>query len=72
MQAETGPTPGDAVIDVSGLVKQVNVHEGQHVRAGETIAELGPRPDGRARLLFQMRRGTEAVDPLPLMGAQAH
>lgn len=55
-----------------GFARRATVREGQHVRAGETIAELGPRPDGRARLLFQMRRGTEAVDPLPLMGAQAH
>jgi septal ring factor EnvC (AmiA/AmiB activator) len=40
------------------------------VRAGQTIAELGTRPDGRARLLFQVRRGSEALDPAPLMGAR--
>ncbi|MGQ0534431.1 MAG: peptidoglycan DD-metalloendopeptidase family protein [Caulobacteraceae bacterium] len=45
------------------------VREGQRVRAGEAIAELGTRPDGRARLLFQVRRGSEALDPAPLMGA---
>lgn len=47
------------------------VREGQRVRAGETIAELGLRPDGRARLLFQVRRGSEALDPAPLMAAQS-
>ncbi len=46
------------------------VREGQRVRAGEPIAELGLRPDGRARLLFQVRRGSEALDPAPLMGAR--
>ena len=45
------------------------VREGQHVRAGEAIAELGARPDGRARLLFQVRRGNQALDPAPLMAA---
>jgi lipoprotein NlpD len=46
------------------------VREGQRVRAGQAIAELGTRPDGRARLLFQVRRGSEALDPAPLMGAR--
>lgn len=46
------------------------VREGQRVRAGEAIAELDARPDGRARLLFQVRRGSEVLDPAPLMGAQ--
>ena len=46
------------------------VREGQRVRSGEAIAELGLRPDGRARLLFQVRRGSEALDPAPLMAAQ--
>jgi murein DD-endopeptidase MepM/ murein hydrolase activator NlpD len=46
------------------------VREGQHVRRGEAIAELGQRPDGRARLLFQVRRGSEALDPAPLLGTR--
>lgn len=46
------------------------VREGQRVRAGQAIAELGTRPDGRARLLFQVRRGSEALDPVPLMGTR--
>lgn len=45
------------------------VREGQHVRAGEAIAELGVRADGRTRLLFQVRRGNQALDPAPLMAA---
>ncbi len=46
------------------------VREGQRVRTGQAIAELGTRPDGRARLLFQVRRGSDALDPAPLMAAQ--
>lgn len=53
-----------------GYNRRALVREGQRVRAGEPIAELGPRPDGRARLLFQVRRGNEALDPAPLMAAQ--
>jgi murein DD-endopeptidase MepM/ murein hydrolase activator NlpD len=43
------------------------VREGQRVRAGEAVAELGARPNGQARLLFQVRRGSEALDPAPLL-----
>jgi len=46
------------------------VSEGQRVRTGERIAELGPRAEGRPRLLFQVRRGSEPVDPAPLLGAR--
>jgi murein DD-endopeptidase MepM/ murein hydrolase activator NlpD len=53
-----------------GYNRRALVREGQRVRAGEAIAELGSRPDGRARLLFQVRRGNEALDPAPLMGPQ--
>lgn len=53
-----------------GYNRRAIVREGQRVRAGEAVAELGSRPDGRARLLFQVRRGNEALDPAPLMAAQ--
>jgi murein DD-endopeptidase MepM/ murein hydrolase activator NlpD len=53
-----------------GYNRRALVREGQRVRAGAAIAELGSRPDGRARLLFQVRRGNEALDPAPLMAAQ--
>jgi len=62
----------DGFVTAYGFARRALVREGQHVRAGQAIAELGPRPDGRARLLFQMRRGTQAVDPLPLMGQAPH
>ncbi len=46
------------------------VREGQRVRAGETIAELGQRPGEAARLLFQVRQGGAPVDPAPLLGVR--
>jgi len=46
------------------------VREGQAVRAGETIAELGQRPGEPARLLFQVRLGGAVVDPTPLLAAR--
>lgn len=53
-----------------GYNRRALVREGQRVRAGEAIAELGARPDGRARLMFQVRRGNEALDPAPLLEAR--
>ncbi|MEZ5995858.1 MAG: peptidoglycan DD-metalloendopeptidase family protein [Hyphomonadaceae bacterium] len=46
------------------------VREGQQVRAGQAIAELGGRPSGPARLMFQVRRGSGALDPAPFLGAR--
>lgn len=58
----------DNYVTAYGHARRALVREGQHVRAGEAIAELGTRTDGRPRLLFQVRQGSEAVDPAPLMG----
>jgi murein DD-endopeptidase MepM/ murein hydrolase activator NlpD len=58
----------DNFVTAYGYARRALVQEGQHVRAGQALAELGGRPGG-ARLLFQVRRGREALDPLPLMGA---
>jgi len=60
----------DNYVTAYGYNRRALVREGQRVRAGEAIAELGPGPDGRARLLFQVRRGNQALDPAPMMAAQ--
>lgn len=60
----------DNYVTAYGYNRRALVREGQHVRAGEAIGEVGARPDGRARLLFQVRRGNEALDPAPMMSAQ--
>jgi len=58
----------DNYVTAYGHARRALVREGQHVRAGEVIAELGARADGRPRLLFQVRQGTAPVDPMPLLG----
>lgn len=52
-----------------GYARRALVREGQRVRAGQAIAELGQRGGGGPRLLFQVRRGAAAIDPEPLLGA---
>lgn len=54
----------DNYVTAYGYNRRAAVREGQHVRAGERIAELGER----GRLLFQVRQGSAAVDPAPLLG----
>lgn len=58
----------DNYVTAYGFARRALVREGQRVRQGQAIAELGSRPDGRARLLFQVRQGAHAVDPAPLLG----
>lgn len=58
----------DNYVTAYGFARRALVREGQRVRAGEAIAELGARADGRARLLFQVRQGSAVVDPTPLLG----
>ncbi|GAM99063.1 periplasmic septal ring factor [alpha proteobacterium U9-1i] len=53
----------DGYVTAYGYARRALVREGQRVRAGEPLAEAGER------LLFQVRRGREAVDPLPLLGS---
>jgi murein DD-endopeptidase MepM/ murein hydrolase activator NlpD len=58
----------DNYVTAYGYARRALVREGQRVRAGQEIAELGPHADGRARLLFQVRQGSAALDPAPLLG----
>ncbi|MGE0045090.1 MAG: peptidoglycan DD-metalloendopeptidase family protein [Hyphomonadaceae bacterium] len=47
-----------------GYGRRLLVREGDVVRAGQTVAEAG----SRGRVLFQVRQGTNAIDPMPLLG----
>jgi lipoprotein NlpD len=58
----------DNYVTAYGHARRALVREGQRVRAGQEIAELGPRSDGNPRLLFQVRQGSAALDPTPLLG----
>lgn len=59
----------DGYVTAYGYARRALVSEGQRVRAGEPVAEVGRDSAGEARLLFQVRRGAAAVDPAPLLGA---
>lgn len=54
----------DGYVTAYGYARRLLVSEGAAVRAGQTVAEAG----SRGRVLFQVRQGTTAVDPLPLLG----
>lgn len=41
------------------------VHEGESVKQGDTIAEMGTGPSGKPLLHFELRKGGKAVDPMP-------
>lgn len=56
------------LVTAYAYTRRALVREGQRVRAGEAIAELGGRADGSPRLLFQVRQGSTPVDPGPLLG----
>jgi lipoprotein NlpD len=46
------------------------VKEGQKVKAGEKIAEMGATPANRVLLHFEIRKNGKPVDPLPLLPAR--
>lgn len=58
----------DGYVTAYGYARRTLVREGQHVRGGEALAEVGRVDGGAPRLLFQVRRGAQAVDPAPLLG----
>lgn len=58
----------DGFVTAYGYARRALVREGQHVRAGQALAEAGRAANGRALVLFQVRQGAHAVDPAPLLG----
>lgn len=58
----------DDLVTAYAYTRRATVHEGDRVRAGQTIAELGSRTTGRTALLFQVRRGSTPIDPTPMLG----
>jgi lipoprotein NlpD len=56
----------DDLMTVYGRVDGVTVSRGQPVSAGQTIGVVAERDD--PELHFEVRRGTESVDPTPYLG----
>lgn len=50
-----------------GHNRRILVAEGDVVRAGQKVAEMGPGPDNRPRLHFEIRRNGDPVDPVALL-----
>ncbi len=61
----------DATLTAYGHNRRRLVKEGQRITQGETIAEIGRDPKGRALLHFELRRNGEPVDPLGVLPARA-
>jgi murein DD-endopeptidase MepM/ murein hydrolase activator NlpD len=59
----------DGYVTAYAYAQRVSAQAGRTVRAGEAIGEVGPGRDGPSRLLFQVRRGADPIDPTPLLPA---
>ncbi len=55
---------GETYLSAYGNNRRLRVREGQRVKSGQTIAEVGRGNDGRAVLHFEIRRNGDPVDPL--------
>ena len=54
-----------------GNNRRLLVREGDAVQGGAAIAEMGTQGDGEALLQFEMREGSQAVDPLAHLPADS-
>lgn len=55
---------GDTYVSAYGHNRRLLVREGQQVKAGQTIAEMGATGTDRVKLHFEIRRQGKPVDPL--------
>jgi lipoprotein NlpD len=54
----------DTYVSAYGHNRRLLVQEGQQVKAGQTIAEMGSTGADRVKLHFEIRRQGKPVDPL--------
>lgn len=60
----------DNYLSAYGHNRQLLVKEGDQVKKGDRIAEMGRSNDGKPMLHFEIRRVGKPVDPLPLLPRQ--
>jgi lipoprotein NlpD len=60
---------GDNLLSAYAHTRELGVHEGQDVAAGQVIAEMGTGPHQIAALYFEIRLNGKPVDPLPYLPA---
>ncbi|BCX81944.1 lipoprotein NlpD [Methylomarinovum caldicuralii] len=58
---------GETYLSAYGNNRRLRVREGQRVKAGQVIGEVGRGSDGRAVLHFEIRRNGNPVDPLRML-----
>lgn len=57
----------DDTVSVYGHNRSIVVKEGQSVKRGQKVAELGDSDSDRPNLLFQVRKQGKPIDPMPLL-----
>ena len=57
----------ETYLSAYGYNRKRLVEEGQLVTAGQPIAELGPGPEQKPMLHFEIREHGKPLDPLPLL-----
>ena len=61
-------THDDGIVTAYGHLKDLSVTRGQKVTRGQSIAKVGPAPEGgRAKVHFEVRSNRTPVDPLGMM-----
>ena len=59
---------GGRYLTTYGHLGQISVKKGQYVKAGETIGTVGTSGQVKEpQLHFEIRKGTEAINPAPLI-----
>ena len=61
----------DGFVTAYGNNRRLLVREGDVVKRGAAIAEMGTQSDGETLLQFEMREGSQAVDPLAHLPADS-
>jgi lipoprotein NlpD len=57
----------DNLLSAYAYNREVSVHEGQEVNAGQSIASMGQGPHQAAGLYFEIRLNGRPVNPLPYL-----
>jgi lipoprotein NlpD len=60
---------GESLLSAYAHTRELAVHEGDEVVAGQPIAAMGEGPHRIAVLYFEIRQNGKPVDPLPYLAA---
>jgi septal ring factor EnvC (AmiA/AmiB activator) len=60
---------GESLLSAYAHTRELAVHEGDEVVAGQPIAQMGTGPHQIAALYFEIRLNGKPVDPMPYLAA---